>query len=103
MAVAPPPGARPAAPARAMTPTPETLASLVMAHAPDSRGMGISCHGTADHSSAVVLPGPPTLAALPTALAAAPAVPLTGAATIRGPSNDGVGGVDRLRLQIQRI
>ncbi|MFD3656444.1 hypothetical protein [Streptomyces sp. NPDC058620] len=103
-AAAPPPGdARLAAPARAMTPTPETTASLVMAHAPDNRGMGSSCHGTSDHSSAVVLPGPPSLAGLPTALAPAPAVPLTGAAAIRGPSNDGVGAVDRLRLQIQRI
>lgn len=95
---------RRASPARAMTPTPETAASLVTAHAPDSRGMGSSCHGTSDHSSAVVLPGPPAPAGLPTALAAATAAaPLTGAAAIRGPSHDGVGAVDRLRLQIQRI
>ena len=103
-AVASPPGdAAFPAPARAMTPTPESAASLVVAHAPDHRGMGSSCHGTSDHSSAVVLPGPPAPVGLPTALAVAPAVPLTGAAAIRGPSNDGVGAVDRLRLQIQRI
>lgn len=102
-ASSPPGDARLAAPARAMTPTPETAASLVTAHAPDSRGVGSSCHGTSDHSSAVVLPGPPTLSGLPAALATVPALPLTGAAAIRGPSNDAVGAVDRLRLQIQRI
>ncbi|WP_185297311.1 hypothetical protein [Streptomyces finlayi] len=89
--------------ARAMTPAPETAASLVMAHAPDRGGVGSSCHGASDHSSAVVLPGPPALSGLPTVLAPAQAVPLTGGAAIRGPSNDGVGAVDRLRLQIQRI
>ncbi|MGW8884869.1 hypothetical protein [Streptomyces sp. NPDC055749] len=104
VAASPPGDTAPPAPARAMTPTPESAASLVVAHAPDHRGMGSSCHGTSDHSSAVVMPGPPAPVGLPTAPAVAPAVlPLSGAAAIRGPSNDGVGAVDRLRLQIQRI
>ncbi|MFH9617991.1 hypothetical protein ACH4MM_30380 [Streptomyces pratensis] len=88
---------------RAFTPTPEVAASVVVADAPDERGIGSSCHGTADHSTAVVLPGHPAPVALPCPSAALPAAPLTGAAAIRGPANDAVGAVDQLRLQVQRI
>ncbi|MFD6278242.1 hypothetical protein ACFWFI_22150 [Streptomyces sp. NPDC060209] len=88
---------------RAFTPVPAAAASVVVADAPDERGIGSSCHGTADHSTAVVLPGHPAPVALPCPSAALGTAPLTGAAAIRGPSNDSVGAVDQLRLQVQRI
>ncbi|MFE4453536.1 hypothetical protein [Streptomyces sp. NPDC056796] len=89
--------------ARAFTPAPSAAVSVVVADAPDERGAGSSCHGTADRSAAVVLPGHPAPLALPCPSAAPRTAPLTGAAVIRGPSNDGVGAVDQLRLQVQRI
>ncbi|MEV0025992.1 hypothetical protein AB0H45_27955 [Streptomyces atroolivaceus] len=88
---------------RAFTPTPAAAVSVVVADAPDERGVGSSCHGTADHSTAVVLPGHPAPLALPCPSEAFRAAPLTGAAAIRGPTNDAVGAVDQLRLQVQRI
>lgn len=88
---------------RAFTPVASAVASVVVADAPDERGIGSSCHGTADRSTAVVLPGHPAPTALPCTSAALRAVPPTGAAAIRGPSNDSVGAVDPLRLQVQRI
>ncbi|WP_406457137.1 hypothetical protein OG782_32515 [Streptomyces sp. NBC_00876] len=88
---------------RAATPTPAAAARIVVADAPGDRGIGSSCHGASEHSAPVVLPGQPAPAALPCATAALPPGPLTGAAAIRGPSNDAVGDVDRLRLQVQRI
>ncbi|MFJ8863189.1 hypothetical protein ACIRD8_32775 [Streptomyces sp. NPDC102451] len=88
--------------ARAFTPVP-AAASVVVADAPDERGIGSSCHGTVDHSTAVVLPGHPSPVALPCPSTALRTAPLTGAAAIRGPSDDSVGAVDRLRLQVQRI
>jgi hypothetical protein len=78
-------------------------ASVVVADAPDRRGVGSSCHGTTDRSTAVVLPGHPSPVALPCPSVTPGAAPLTGAAAIRGPSNDSVGAVDQLRLQVQRI
>ncbi|MFC5174283.1 hypothetical protein [Streptomyces mutomycini] len=95
--------ASPVTGARAFTPVASEAASVVVANAPDERGIGSSCHGTADHSTAVVLTGHPAPAALPCPSAALRTVPLTGAAAIRGPSNDSVGAVDPLRLQVQRI
>ncbi|WP_329235617.1 hypothetical protein OHB07_32340 [Streptomyces sp. NBC_00111] len=89
--------------ARAFTPVPEAVVSVVVADAPDERGIGSSCHGTPDHSAAVVLPGHPAPVALPGPSAAYRTAPLTGAAAIRGPSDDSVDAVDRLRLQVQRI
>ena len=89
--------------AEAFTPAPAALASVVTADAPDEGGIGSSCHGTSDHSTAVVLPGHPSPVALPCPSATLGAAPLTGAAAIRGPSNDSVGAVDQLRLQVQRI
>ncbi|MFC8229624.1 hypothetical protein [Streptomyces sp. NPDC057287] len=89
--------------ARAFTPVPEAVVSVVVADAPDERGIGSSCHGVTDHSTAVVLPGHPAPVALPCPSAVLRAAPLTGAAAIRGPSNDSVDAVDRLRLQVQRI
>ncbi|MGW0792110.1 hypothetical protein ACWD04_28780 [Streptomyces sp. NPDC002911] len=89
--------------ARASTPAPVAAASVVVADAPDERGIGSSCHGTTDHSTAVVLPGHPSPLALPCPSATLRTAPLTGAAAIRGPSNDSVGSVDQLRLQVQRI
>lgn len=76
---------------------------VVVADAPGKRGMGSSCHGASEHSAPVVLPGQPAPAALPSAAAPLTPAPLTGAATVRGPSNDAVDDVDRLRLQVQRI
>ncbi|MER5276524.1 hypothetical protein ABT025_12300 [Streptomyces sp. NPDC002809] len=78
-------------------------APVVRADAPDSRGPGSSCHGASEHSAPVVLPGQPAPAALPSGAAPLLSAPLTGAAAIRGPSNDAVGEVDHLRLQVQRI
>ncbi|MFF3831280.1 hypothetical protein ACFYXX_10995 [Streptomyces sp. NPDC002458] len=92
-----------AAAARAFTPTPAAAASVVVADAPDERGVGSSCHGTVDHSTAVVLPGHPAPVALPCPSTALRTAPLTGGAAIRGPSDDSAGAVDHLRLQIQRI
>ncbi|MFD5874825.1 hypothetical protein [Streptomyces sp. NPDC060322] len=89
--------------ARAFTPVPEAVVPYVVADAPDERGIGSSCHGTPDHSTAVVLPGHPAPVALPGPSAAYRTAPLTGAAAIRGPSDDSVDAVDRLRLQVQRI
>ncbi|MFJ6855857.1 hypothetical protein ACIQM3_35905 [Streptomyces sp. NPDC091271] len=89
--------------ARAFTPVPSAATSVVVADAPDERGIGSSCHGTADHSTAVVLPAHPSPVALPCPSAALRTAPLTGAAAIRGPTNDSVGAVDHLRLQVQRI
>lgn len=88
---------------RAITPTPAAAASVVTADAPDRHGSGSSCHGASDHSTAVVLPGPAAPMALPCARVASPAGPLTGAAAIRGPSNNSAGAVDHLRLQVQRV
>ncbi|MFJ8888719.1 hypothetical protein ACIRJR_35720 [Streptomyces sp. NPDC102402] len=88
---------------RAFTPVPEAVASVVVADAPGERGIGSSCHGATDHSTAVVLPGHPAPVALPCPSAVPRAAPLTGAAAIRGPSNDSAGAVDQLRLQVQRI
>ncbi|THA79484.1 hypothetical protein E6R60_02970 [Streptomyces sp. A0642] len=76
---------------------------VVVAHPPGDRGIGSSCHGASEHSAPVLLPGQPAPAALPSAAATVPSVPLTGGAAIRGPSNDTVDDVDRLRLQVQRI
>ncbi|MFF9688656.1 hypothetical protein [Streptomyces sp. NPDC014623] len=88
---------------RAFTPAPATAVAVVVADAPDERGIGSSCHGTTDHTTAVVLSGHPAPVALPCSSAAHRAAPLTGAAAVRGPANDSVGAVDRLRLQVQRI
>ncbi|MFJ6433651.1 hypothetical protein [Streptomyces sp. NPDC091416] len=76
---------------------------VVVADAPRDRGAGSSCHGASEHSAAVMVPGQPAPAALPTVAVPLPAAPLTGAAAIRGPSNEAVGAVDRLLLQVQRI
>lgn len=76
-------------------------ARVVVADAPRNRGS--SCHVAPDDATPVVLPAPPSPAALPSAPAVLPAGSLAGAAGIRGPSNDAVGDVDHLRLQVQRI
>ncbi|MFF2010525.1 hypothetical protein ACFVWY_15820 [Streptomyces sp. NPDC058195] len=76
---------------------------IVVAHAPEDRGAGSSCHGSSEHATPVILPTPSAPMALPCAIATAPVAPLTGAAVIRGPSNDAVHDVDRFRLQVQRI
>ncbi|MDK0523328.1 hypothetical protein [Streptomyces sp. ML-6] len=89
--------------ARALTPAHAAPAPSVVADTSADRGMGSSCHGTVEHATPVVLPGQSAPAALPGATVAAPAAPLTGAATIRGPSNDAVRAVDHLRLQVQRV
>ncbi|MEI7030246.1 hypothetical protein [Streptomyces pratensis] len=91
-----------AAPARAMTPTPDADFEPVVA-APADRGLGTSCHGGSAHTAAVVLPASSAPAATPSPGAVAPTAPLTGAAAIRGPAHDGVRSVDQLRLQVQRI
>lgn len=93
----------PAAVARTITPTHQALARIVVADSPEDRGMGSSCHGSSEHSTPVVLPGQSAPAALPGTTVTAPVAPLTGAAAIRGPSNDAVREVDHLRLQVQRI
>ncbi|MFJ9682376.1 hypothetical protein ACIRP2_30635 [Streptomyces sp. NPDC101194] len=89
--------------ARGMTPIHQVAVQAVVALAPDDRGTGSSCHGTSEHATPVVLPGQSAPAALPRTTATAPVAPLTGAAAIRGPSNDAVGEVDHLLLQVQRI
>ncbi|MFJ3251709.1 hypothetical protein ACIPK9_02365 [Streptomyces sp. NPDC086771] len=96
-------GAHPATVVRTITPTHEALARIVVADAPEDRGLGSSCHGTSEHATPVVLPVQSAPAALPGVTATAPLAPLTGAAAIRGPSNDAVREVDHLRLQVQRI
>ncbi|MFI9628522.1 hypothetical protein [Streptomyces sp. NPDC052042] len=78
-------------------------AESAAAFAPEGRGAGSTCQGTSEHTSPVVLPGQSTPVALPGAVPAIPVAPLTGAAAIRGPSNDAVREVDHLRLQVQRI
>ncbi|WP_393062670.1 hypothetical protein [Streptomyces sp. LN549] len=78
-------------------------ATAVRADPPDRGGPGSSCHGASEHSAPVVLPGQPAPVALPSAAPPLPSAPLTGAADIRGPSNDAAGDVDHLRLQVQRI
>ncbi|MFD0026509.1 hypothetical protein [Streptomyces sp. NPDC058382] len=88
---------------RAITPVPAVADLVVVADAPGDRGIGSSCHGATEHTTPIVLPGQPAPAASPSATAVLPAGLLTGAAGIRGPSNDAVGDVDRLRLQVQRI
>lgn len=88
---------------RTFTPVPAASLSVVTADAPGERGPGSSCHGATNHSTAVVLPGPGAPAALPCTASVHRSGPLTGAAAIRGPSNDGVDAVDHLRLQVQRI
>ncbi|MGW2847225.1 hypothetical protein [Streptomyces sp. NPDC001108] len=88
---------------RVFTPVDPGPVRIVVADAPNDRGAGSSCHGTSEHTIPVVLPGQSAPAALPCVVATAPAGPLTGAAAIRGPSNDAAHDVDRLRLQVQRI
>lgn len=88
---------------RAFTPVQAAVVSVVVADAPGERGIGSSCHGATDHSTAVVLPGHPAPAAPPCPAAAPGTGPFPGSGTIRGPSHDGAGAVDRQRLQVQRI
>lgn len=88
---------------RAFTPVPSAVVSVVVADSPAERGVGSSCHGATDHSSAVVLPGHTAPVALPCGSAAPRTAPTAGAAPIRGPCNDSVDAVDHLRLQVQRI
>ncbi|TRV78854.1 hypothetical protein FKN01_11750 [Streptomyces sp. 130] len=92
------------APASALaTQTDLTVVRVVTADAPGDRGVGDSCHDASQHSAPVVLPAQPGPAAVPsTAVALLPHRPLTGGESIRGPSNDAVGEVDPLRLQVQR-
>ncbi|MFF2329512.1 MULTISPECIES: hypothetical protein [unclassified Streptomyces] len=92
-----------AAAVRAMTPVHPVVVRTVVAHAPESRGMGSSCHGASEHAVPVVPPGQGAPVALPGPTAATAVEPLTGAAAIRGPSNDAVHDVDHLRLQVQRV
>ncbi|WP_327371351.1 hypothetical protein [Streptomyces sp. NBC_01217] len=96
-------GDRATAAARAMSPAQPVVVRAVVAHAPDDRGLGSSCHGTSEHATPVVLPGQSAPVTLPGPTVTAPLAPLTGAAAIRGPSNDAVREVDHLRLQVQRI
>ncbi|MEU6018763.1 hypothetical protein ABZ826_33485 [Streptomyces sp. NPDC047515] len=96
-------GTHAAAAARGMTPVHPAAVQAVVAHAPDDWGVGSSCHETSEHATSVVLPGQSAPVALPRTTATAPVAPLTGAAAIRGPSNDAVREVDHLRLQVQRI
>lgn len=81
---------------------PSTARIVVVAEAPGGRGAGSSCHGASEHATPVVLSPQAAPVALPTSTVAAPEGRLTGAAGIRGPSNDAAGAVDRLRLQVQR-
>ncbi|MEV6312349.1 hypothetical protein AB0M10_27645 [Streptomyces sp. NPDC051840] len=92
----------PAVSARTFTPVPSAVVSVVVADAPGERGIGSSCHGTTDHSKAVVLPAHPAPAALPGPSSALRAAPLTGGAVIRGPSHDGVAAVDLTCLRVRR-
>lgn len=82
---------------------PSTARIVVVAEAPDGRGAGSSCHGASEHATPVVLSPQAAPVALATSTVAAPEGRLTGAAGIRGPSDDAAGAVDRLRLQVQRI
>ncbi|WP_405683117.1 hypothetical protein [Streptomyces sp. NBC_00057] len=95
-------GSPTAAAARATLAHPVVVRTVV-ADASENRGMGSACHGTSEHAKPVILPGQSTPVALPGVTATAPVAPLTGAAAIRGPSNDAVREVDHLRLQVQRI
>ncbi|MFJ9688248.1 hypothetical protein ACIRRX_21500 [Streptomyces bacillaris] len=89
---------------RTLTPVTGLHIEPVAMAVPVDRGLGTSCHGGSTHSAAVVLPVASAPLALPCSpVAVAPTAPLTGAAAIRGPSHDGVGSVDQLRLQVQRI
>ncbi|MFE7359047.1 hypothetical protein ACFU8Q_39675 [Streptomyces sp. NPDC057543] len=88
---------------RVLTPSHPMAVRTVVADAPEGRGAGSSCHVTSEHATPVVLPAQSAPAALPGVTVTAPAAPLTGAAAIRGPSNDAVREVDHLRLQVQRI
>lgn len=92
------------APASALaTLTDLTVVRVVVADSPGDRGVGDSCHDAPEHSAPVVLPAQPGPAAVPSAaVALLPHRPLTGGGSIRGPSNDAVGEVDPLRLQVQR-
>lgn len=81
---------------------PPTARIVVVAEAPGGRGAGSSCHGASEHATPVVLSPQAAPVALATSTVAAPEGRLTGAAGIRGPSNDAAGAVDRLRLQVQR-
>ncbi|MFE4960657.1 hypothetical protein ACFRCW_43715 [Streptomyces sp. NPDC056653] len=81
---------------------PPTARIVVVAEAPGGRGAGSSCHGASEHATPVVLSPQASPVALPISTVAAPEGRLTGAAGIRGPSNDAVGAVDRLSLQVQR-
>ncbi|MFE7388585.1 hypothetical protein [Streptomyces sp. NPDC057582] len=87
----------------ALTPPPASAARIVVVVAPDDRGVSSSCHGLSEHATPVVLPAQAAPVALPGSAVTAPAGRLAGAAGIRGPSNDAVGAVDHLRLQVQRI
>ncbi|MEU0132761.1 hypothetical protein ABZ172_01790 [Streptomyces sp. NPDC006296] len=87
---------------RALTPVHTPEVSVVTADAPAERGVGSSCHGPVGHSAAVVLPGHPSPPAPPCSSAPSRTAPLTGAAAVRGPSNDSVDAVDQLRLQVRR-
>ncbi|WP_392839687.1 hypothetical protein [Streptomyces sp. LN500] len=84
------------------TTPPATARIVVVAEAPGGRGAGSSCHGAAEHATSVVLSPQAAPVALPTSTVASSEGRLTGAAGIRGPSNDAGGAVDRLRLQVQR-
>ncbi|MFJ6014838.1 hypothetical protein [Streptomyces sp. NPDC092952] len=88
---------------RVLTPVDPEPVRIVVADSPDDRAAGSSCHGSSEHTIPVVLPAQSAPAALPCLVTTAPATPLTGAAAIRGPSNDAAHDVDRLRLQVQRI
>ncbi|MFE3517853.1 hypothetical protein [Streptomyces sp. NPDC059166] len=87
---------------RAFTPVPSAVVSVVVADAPGERGIGSSCHGTTDHSTAVVLPAHPAPAAPPGPCSALRAAPLTGGAAVRGPSHDGAAAVDLTLLRVRR-
>ncbi|MEV0140454.1 MULTISPECIES: hypothetical protein [Streptomyces] len=88
---------------RAFTPAPDAAVEPVVLASPADRGLGTSCHGGSTHTVGVVLPASSAPAAVPSPVALAPAAPLMGAASIRGPAHDGVRSVDQLRLQVQRI
>lgn len=88
---------------RSYTPVAAVAAQVVVADAPQDRGSGSSCHVAPDDATPVLLPSPPAPAALPCATAVPPAGSPAGAAGIRGPTNDAVGDVDHLTLQVQRI
>ncbi|MET8328812.1 hypothetical protein [Streptomyces sp. NPDC005181] len=94
-----------AAPAAVTAPgatPPPTARIVVVAEAAGGRGAGSSCHDVSEHATPVVLPAQAAPVALPASTVTAPEGRLTGATGIRGPSNDAVDAVDRLRLQVQR-